>query len=108
MYNTNVTALVIGGTGGIGDHLPGDYNFDGTVNAADYTVCATRWPATVWLPTETRTALSRPPLSVWKSAFGLTLSSGSGGFALSAVPEPSAIWLTLLGGIMNLKTRRKR
>ncbi len=109
VYNTNVTALVIGGVGGIGDHLPGDYNFDGTVNAADYTVWRNAMASdSLVADGNSDGSITAADYQVWKSAFGLTLSSGSGGFALSAVPEPSAIWLTLLGGIMSLKTRRKR
>ncbi|MEX2169585.1 MAG: autotransporter-associated beta strand repeat-containing protein [Pirellulales bacterium] len=72
--------------------LPGDYNQDGIVNAADYTV----WRDTGGTQTGYET---------WRANFGATLGTGSGATAgLSssadaAVPEPAPLVLLALGGL---------
>jgi hypothetical protein len=68
-YNTNSVQLVVGN--------PGDFNFDGTVNAADYVV----WRNNGMGPLN---------YSAWKSHFGTTYGSGA------AIPEPSTLALALI------------
>jgi hypothetical protein len=85
------------------DSLPGDYNGDGTVDAADYIV---------WRKTNgTQTGYA-----AWRSHFGLSLSSGSGaaGYPLgasaeplsAAVPELSSFALLTLAAPALLRRRR--
>ena len=89
--------------------LPGDYNGDGLVDAADYTV----WRNNLGGDPAAFEAGSRDPgnmsltingddYTFWKNNYGGSL--GSGGLAASVVPEPSAIALVLaamlaVGGI---------
>jgi hypothetical protein len=80
------------GTGGI----PGDYNEDGKVDAADYVV---------WRKENINGAAG---YNTWRTNFGRTSGAGSGS-ALSpgAVPEPSAL-LLLAGGLVALTVTRRR
>ena len=66
--------------------IPGDYNGDGTVNAADYVV----WRETDGTPQGYNT---------WRASFGQASSSGSGAIANVAVPEPTAIVLLVMGAL---------
>jgi hypothetical protein len=64
--------------------LTGDYNFDGTVDAADYVV----WRKRDGIQSE---------YDAWRKHFGATIGSGAGSGADSAVPESAATGMTLLG-----------
>jgi hypothetical protein len=73
--------------------VAGDYNSDGTVNAADYTVWRDNLNRNIALPNEggiTPGVVNAADYEFWKSRFGAT--SGAGGGSLQSVPEPSA-WL---------------
>jgi hypothetical protein len=72
-------------TGVLSVALAGDYNFDGSVNAADYVV----WRKYDGTPQGYNT---------WRANFGQTAGSGSVGFASSqaAVPEPGALSLAVI------------
>lgn len=63
--------------------LAGDYNGDGSVDAADYVV----WRKTDGTPGEYNT---------WRTNFGQTAGSGSTVVANAAVPEPSAALMLLM------------
>jgi glucose/arabinose dehydrogenase len=105
-------------------YLPeGDYNEDGTVDAADYTL---------WRDTMGQSVLTKPSPSVpfegygtkadgdgdgvvdmddyeiWKTHFGESISLGSAGIA--AVPEPAAASLMLIAGWLgaSIISRRRR
>jgi hypothetical protein len=74
------------------DALPGDFNEDGKVDAADYVV---------WRKTDG----SQAGYNDWRTNFGRTAGSGAGLAATAAVPEPSsaslgafgmALWITAL------------
>ena len=65
--------------------LAGDYNHNGTVDAADYVV---------WRETDGTQA----GYDTWRAHFGQAVGGGSGALADSAaVPEPSGILLLLVG-----------
>lgn len=80
------------------DALPGDYNGDGSVNLADYTV---------WRDNLGQTGLALPgdgdgnqivdagDYDLWKSNFGASLGSPS--VASQSVPEPSSLLAALVG-----------
>jgi hypothetical protein len=88
---------------GLSVPLVGDYNLNGTVDAADYVV---------WRDTLTQMV---PPLSgadgngngtidsadydVWRSHFGQPAGSGAGLLAVAAVPEPTTLALVILAGV---------
>lgn len=79
--------------------LPGDYNNDGLVNAADYTLWRDRKP----LPTETVTAgvTDAADYAVWRANYGLT---GQGG--AMAIPEPASA--TFVAMVLACGLRRGR
>jgi prepilin-type N-terminal cleavage/methylation domain-containing protein/prepilin-type processing-associated H-X9-DG protein len=79
-----------------GASLAGDYNSNGQVDAADYSV----WRNTLGSATALAAdgngnhVIDQGDYAVWKSSFGMTLGAGSGGSG-TAVPEPSSCCLTL-------------
>jgi hypothetical protein len=75
----SVTALVL-----TSDGPPGDFNFDGQVDAADYVV---------WR----KIGGGGSEYANWRATFGMTVGQG-GGFAKASVPEPSS-WLLIATGI---------
>ena len=75
--------------------LPGDYNFDGAVDAADYVVWR-KGPG--YLPAH---------YDLWCAHFGDPGGGGSGTTTNSPVPEPMAA-LLLIGGLLPLLGRRNR
>jgi hypothetical protein len=88
LYATGVLSVAAG--------LPGDYNFDGTVDAADYVV----WRKNDGTPAGYDT---------WRANFGRTAGSG-GGEASSgnaAVPEPAAVSLLLAASLCIGFARRR-
>jgi hypothetical protein len=82
------------GTATFSPVLPGDYNHNGIVDAADYTVWRDGLGST----------FTQSDYTVWKANFGN--HSGSGASANAAVPEPATVWL-LVTGILALCSRRR-
>ncbi len=95
-YGLNSVDLAIAAAG-----LAGDYNGDGTVNAADYTV----WRNTLGSTTDLRAngdntgasagIIDRADYDFWKANFGTHAGSGSDAVANVAVPEPATLALLL-------------
>ncbi len=90
--------------------LAGDYNEDGTVNLADYTVWRDNLNGSIVLPGEDPNA-STPGLvdqedyDFWKTNFGNPGAAAS--LASAAVPEPSSFLLMSLPAILALVARRR-
>ncbi|MGE3641906.1 MAG: GH25 family lysozyme [Pirellulales bacterium] len=83
--------------------LPGDFDRDGTVDAADYTVWRNTLGQTVALGTGADGNLSgtidEGDYSVWTTNFGV--SAGSGALtAAAAVPEPAAMFLVMASALV--------
>lgn len=85
--------------------VPGDYNEDGTVNIADYTVWRNNLDASITLPNEgsgiTPGEVTVEDYDYWKSRFAATSASGS--LSASSIPEPSGLILLLAacgGGVL--------
>ena len=85
--------IPVGSALDIGAHeafAPGDYNGNGTVDAADYTV----WRDTIGSTSDLRAdgngdrMIDEDDYNMWKSLFGTTYDSGAG--SGSAVPEPTS------------------
>ena len=107
----------------------GDYNGDGSVNSADYTVWRDKLGTAVALPNQNPAAttpalVDQEDYAFWKANFGnassgeatfrtgsvvfdATAGAGGGSFAGASVPEPSTCLLTFLGlGMFGLIRRR--
>ena len=67
--------------------LPGDFDFDGVVDAADYVV----WRDKVGF------SLAPDDYNIWRANFGRT--AGAGAQQLAAVPEPSGVCLLAIAVI---------
>ena len=96
--------LSLGGTSG----LAGDYNLDGTVNAADYTVWQDALGSNV-TPGEGADGVAdgfidELDYAVWKQHFGATL----GGAGAAAVPEPTTGYLLLVATLGLIFAGRKK
>jgi hypothetical protein len=87
----SVTTLVL-----VSDGLPGDFNRNGLVDAADFTV----WRDSLGQTGNTAAdanednVVDAEDYDFWKANFGLSESAGTG--ALATVPEPSTVALVLL------------
>jgi autotransporter-associated beta strand protein len=96
-----VTTLVVPG-------VPGDYNDDGSVDAADYVIWRKNEGTTNTLPNDNGIGgtIGTAHYDLWVANFGNPPGSGSG--ALAAVPEPSASLLAVfaLGGLLAMAIRR--
>jgi hypothetical protein len=84
----NTSQLYTSGVLSVGVGLSGDYNLDGTVNAADYVL---------WRKTPSAYGGDPAGYNTWRNNFG-ALGSGSG-FAAGTVPEPTSLQLVLLVAI---------
>jgi hypothetical protein len=75
--------------------LPGDFNFDGKVDAADYVV----WRKGLG------TTHTPNGFNVWRAHFGQT--AGSGSSSAATVPEPASVWLLMMGAVVGAWRRRR-
>jgi hypothetical protein len=97
----DVSQIYASGVLAVDAGLAGDYNGDGTVNAADYTT----WRNSVGAPAGTLRndvdlmVIGRAQYDTWKANYGTSLFS-LGARAAAAVPEPSGFALIGLGGIL--------
>ncbi len=73
--------------------IPGDYNYDRTVNAADYVL----WRNTDGTPAGYNT---------WRAHFGQTAGNGAGAAANAAVPEPTTLVLLIVTAV-GIRLRRR-
>jgi hypothetical protein len=73
--------------------LPGDFNFSGTVDAADYVV----WRNGLG------TTYTQADYNLWRANFG---EESSGNAAVATIPEPSALLLLVSCGLIMLGRRR--
>lgn len=93
--------------------IPGDYNKDGIVNTADYTVWRDHLNQTTaggyTLPNEGASTgtVDNADYTFWKNNFGAH-GSGSGALGSGAVPEPSTLMMGLCGIVGILAARRKK
>jgi hypothetical protein len=86
--------------------LFGDYNDDGTVNAADYTVWRNRLGGLAALPNDNTPGVGPDDYARWKSNYGQTAGSGSTAGLNPAVPEPTTV-LLFVTAMLAISTRRR-
>jgi hypothetical protein len=90
--------------------VPGDYNSNGVVDAADYVV----WRSNVGQPsipnrgTGITGNVGTADYNFWRAHFANTSGSGAGGLSTSPVPEPSSVLLIVVGLLGVLKSRRSK
>jgi hypothetical protein len=89
------------------EHMPGDFNQNGVVDAADYTVWRDTLSSTTNLVADGNgnDTIDVGDYGVWRQNFGRTSGSGSFTMAKIAVPEPASV-LILLFGLQVLCVRR--
>ena len=74
--------------------LPGDYNHNGVVDAADYVAwCANQGSNNVLPNDPIGGTIGAAQFNQWRAHFGQTGGSGSGTIASDAVPEPAMLVL---------------
>jgi T5SS/PEP-CTERM-associated repeat protein len=90
--------------------LPGDYNHNGIVDAADYTVWRDSLGSTgagLAADGNINGVIDAGDYAVWKSHFGAHAGSGAGGSANAAVPEPATLLMFLAGILMPAGSTRR-
>jgi PEP-CTERM motif len=83
----------------VGPELAGDYNNNGIVDAADYTLWRKNNNTAVTLPNDSTPGTSAGDYDVWRAHFGRTNGNGAGAIAESSsapVPEPATLGLLYL------------
>ena len=90
----SVTTLVL-----ISDGLPGDFNRDGTVDGADYTVWRNYFGAIGNTAADANEddVVDEDDYVLWRSNYGRSVTNGAG--SLASVPEPSTLVLVLIAGL---------
>jgi len=81
--------------------VAGDYNVDGVVNAADYTIWRNHLGHTFPLSNENPNAITpgvvdAEDYAFWKSRYGVTAGSGSAANSLAVIPEPTTVVLLIM------------
>jgi Endonuclease/Exonuclease/phosphatase family len=89
--------------------LPGDYNDNGVVDAADYTVWRDNLDITAMLPNDMiGGTIGAAQYDQWKAHFGAAAGSGGSAAGLAAgVPEPATCWLACPWLVRFLTARRR-
>jgi hypothetical protein len=79
--------------------VQGDYNGNGTIDAADYTVWRDALTAgsSTLLNDPTPGTVDESDFLYWREHFGETMGSGAGVASLASVPEPECLGLLLVG-----------
>ena len=90
---------------------PGDYNRNGTVDAADYVLWRKTFGQSVayglGADGDGSGTIDDADLAVWRSHFGQTTGSGSGASTNAAVPEPTTLFLLTLATARGCLRRRR-
>ena len=93
--------------------LPGDYNQDGMVNAADYTLWRDHLGQSLVLTNQNPSAstpgvVDQEDYNYWVANFGQSFGSGSGGVSQGEAPEPGSLVLLAVGAAAAVACCRMR
>ena len=97
LYSNGILKAVAG--------LPGDYNQNNVVDAADYTVWRDNLGSGTALANDDTPGVGPDDYTRWKTNFGQ--SAGSGALTSAAVPEPASCVLYLIAALGLLAWRKK-
>jgi autotransporter-associated beta strand protein len=91
-------------------NLPGDFNFNGVVDAADYSIWRNSVGATGASPADGdgNGIVDNEDYAIWRANFGKTAPPPGSASALGTIPEPNALVLSCLAAAMLLARRRSR
>jgi hypothetical protein len=90
------------------EHLPGDYNFDGLVNAADYTAWKASFGSTMRLEADgnANQIVDAADYTIWRDNLGRTFNGSAG--SVQSIPEPCNGAMSLLFvATLSLRIRRE-
>ncbi len=90
--------------------LPGDYNANGIVDAADYTVWRDLLGQSNNLPNEgaSPNLIDAGDFEFWKANFGPSVDIGAGSVEVLRVPEPTSARLLVVGFVLSLTIWRQQ
>ena len=88
--------------------IPGDYNNNSKVDAADYVVWRKNETANNALPNDNGLTTQTARFTLWRSSFGNPPGSGAGLGGSSSVPEPTGGALVVLGFACSCFACRRR
>ncbi len=94
-------------------NVPGDYNHDGEVDAADYVLYRSLAGSTIDLllaaDGNNNQALDGGDYSYWRGRFGQVAGNGTGdSLEVLGVPEPVSMWLAVIAGLARITLWRVR
>ena len=88
--------------------IPGDYNQNGIVDAADYTVWRNNLGSGTSLANDDTPGVGPDDYTRWRTHFGQTAGSGAGANVNAAVPEPATALLMVLAAAGVSRRQRLR
>ncbi len=88
--------------------LPGDYNENDAVDAADYSTWRDRLGSGTALPNDDTAGVGADDYTRWKTNFGMTLPPGAGSLSATAVPEPATMLLAIVTMLVSLVLHRPK
>lgn len=107
MYGANSVVLAVAPTNSL-NYIPGDFNQDGSVDAADYTMWRDRQGTASSLGDANFDGLvTIADYNLWRSNFGYSLT-GMGHAALAQVPEPGTALMFGIGAVLIVARQARR
>jgi hypothetical protein len=107
MYGAKSVVLAVAPTSSL-NVIPGDFNMNGSVDAADYTVWRDRQgTASTIGDANFDGQVTATDLSIWRANFGFSLSGMGNAASTLPVPEPGTAALFAIGALSLIARRKK-